>query len=380
MTSPSDDPAAPKSRAGSGGHLAPTVFTAEPPRLDLADAEAIAWDAYGLRATARLLSSERDQNFLLRLDDGRAFVLKATHPAEDPAVTDFQTQAQLHLMHADTHVPVPQLYPTRDGGWVHGHVGPAGERRAIRLISFVAGLPLWQAQRSPAQRSAVGQALAAFDHALADFDHPMADHHLLWDLQHADGVAHLLPLIAETDRRALAERHMAHFIENVQPALRRLPRRQVIHNDLNAYNVMVAQGDPARVAALLDFGDMVRAPLVQDLGVAAAYQLEDAADPLTPAATTLIAAYHRVLPLSEEELVLLPDVIAARLLITVAITGWRAKEHPENRQYILRNNGLAWTGLTRLAALAPGQAGDIVFKAVNKTLTPAAPESRGEPV
>ncbi|MFC4277103.1 phosphotransferase [Achromobacter aloeverae] len=343
------------------------VFAAEPPRLALADAESIAWQAYGLRATARLLSSERDQNFLLRLDDGRAYVLKATHPAEDPAVTDFQTQAQLHLMQADAALPIPHLHRTRDGGWVYWYEGPVGVRRAIRLISFVNGMPLWQAERGPAQRAALGQALAAFDLALQGFDHPMAGHELLWDLQRAESVADLLPLIEEPGRRALAESHMARFVENVRPALRRLPRRQVIHNDLNAYNIMVFQDDPARIAALLDFGDMVRAPLVQDLGVAAAYQLEDAADPITPAATTLIAAYHRALPLDEDELVLLPDLIAARLLITVAITGWRAHQHPENSKYILRNNGLAWTGLARLAALAPGQASDIVLEACRGT-------------
>ncbi|ALM87265.1 aminoglycoside phosphotransferase [Bordetella sp. N] len=354
-----------------------SVFTAEPPRLQLDDVVAIAWHVYGLRVDAQLLSSERDQNFLLRVEDGRAYVLKATHPAEDPRVTDFQTQAQLYMMRGDAGLAIPQLHPTRDGSWVYWHEGPAGVRRAIRLINFVAGTPLWQAGRTPAQRVALGQALAAFDLALAGFDHPMADHELLWDLQHAGSVARLLRLIEAPDRRALAERQMAHFLENTRPALGRLQRRQVIHNDLNAYNVMVAQDDADRIAALLDFGDMVRAPLAQDLGVAAAYQLEDAADPLTPAATTLIAAYHRALPLSEDELVLLPDIIAARLLITVAITGWRAKEHPENRNYILRNNGLAWTGLTRLAALAPGQAQDIVLRAC-RGAAPARLETRGE--
>lgn len=343
------------------------LFAIEPPRLDPADAESIAWQAYGLRAAAQLLTSERDQNFLLRCDDGRAFVLKATHPAEDPAVTDFQTQAQLHLMGADAKLPIPHLHRTLAGDWTHWHEGPAGVRRAIRLITFVNGVPLWRVERSADQRSALGAALASFDMALQGFDHPTAGHELLWDLQRAEAVAELLPLIAEPDRRALAERQMARFIEHTGPALRRQRRRQVIHNDLNAYNVMVAEDDPARVVALLDFGDMVRGPLVQDLGVAAAYQLEDAADPLASAASTLIAAYHRVLPLAEEELALLPDIIAARLLITVAITGWRASEHPENRNYILRNNGLAWTGLARLAAMAPGQAQEVVLAACRAT-------------
>ena len=67
--------------------------------------------------------------------------------------------------------------------------------------------------------------------------------------------------------------------------------------------------------------------------------------------------------LTETEIALLPDLIATRLLITVAITGWRAQQHPENRQYILRNNGLAWTGLARLDALPRQQASDILLAA-----------------
>lgn len=69
------------------------------------------------------------------------------------------------------------------------------------------------------------------------------------------------------------------------------------------------------------------------------------------------------MPLTETEIALLPDLIATRLLITVAITGWRAQQHPENRQYILRNNGLAWTGLARLDALPRQQASDILLAA-----------------
>ncbi len=35
-------------------------------------------------------------------------------------------------------------------------------------------------------------------------------------------------------------------------------RHQVIHNDLNLHNVLVDPKDGARVAGVIDFGDMVR--------------------------------------------------------------------------------------------------------------------------
>jgi Ser/Thr protein kinase RdoA (MazF antagonist) len=342
------------------------LFAAEAPKLTLEDAQTIARDVYGLRARAELLSSERDQNFHLRLEDGSAYVLKATHPAEDPAVTDFQTQAQLHLMRADRDLPVPHLHPARDGHYVHWHEGPAGVRRAIRLITFLPGVPLHKTARSDAQAGALGRSLARFDLALGGFEHPTANHKLLWDLQHAGQVADLLPFMEDVGRRALAEQSLEHFTIHVRPALPGL-RRQVIHNDLNPYNVMVDAAHPDRVCAILDFGDMVEAPLVQDLAVACSYLLEDSDNPLDRAAAC-VASYHREIPLAAGEIALLPDLIAARLLITVAITGWRAKQHPENRNYILRNNGPAWIGLARLAALPRGLAHEILSRACGAIL------------
>ena len=45
-----------------------------------------------------------------------------------------------------------------------------------------------------------------------------------------------------------------------------------------------------------------------------------------------------MLPLQAAELDILFDLIATRMVLTVAITGWRAARYPENAAYILRNN------------------------------------------
>ena len=53
------------------------------------------------------------------------------------------------------------------------------------------------------------------------------------------------------------------------------------------------------------------------------------------------------LPLRAEELALLHTLITARLVMVVAISGWRAARYPENAAYLLRNNAVSWA---RLAA------------------------------
>ncbi len=339
------------------------LFAVSTPKLDLRQAQALAAEVYGIDSRATVLSSERDQNFRLDGRDGGTYVLKVTHPAEDPGVTDFQTQAQLHLMRAQPALPVPGILPTTSGESIHWReVGAGGLRQAVRLITFLPGVPLYKVARSARQRQALGGALARFDQALAGFSHAHSNHRLLWDIQHVSQLRPLLALVEDSPRRALATRFLDHYEQATAQRVAGL-RRQVIHNDLNAYNVLVDEHDTERVTAILDFGDMVEAPLVNDLAVACAYQLADAPDPLATA-LDCIRAYHRVLPLTEAEAGVLPDLIAARLLITVLITGWRARQHPENSAYILRNNALSWTGLHRLAALPRGQAEHTVLEAI----------------
>lgn len=338
------------------------VFSGHTPQLSKAQAIDIARKAYGIRATAQLLSSERDQNFKLQTIEGRAYVLKATHPAEDPAVTDFQTRAQLHLQTSAAQQLIPRLYPSIDGHYQCAYYSATGERRAIRLIDFSPGIPLSQACRSMHQRQAVGAALAAIDLGLQGFAHPMADHVLLWDIQHTERIAHLVDLIKAPERKRQAQRFLQHFITHTQPALSGL-RRQVIHSDLNVDNIMVDRQDNDRIDMVLDFGDMVRAPLVQDVSVACAYHLSQAENPLLEGVVPLLSSYHQRLPLTAAEIALVPELIAARLLITVAITGWRAIQYPDNQAYILRNHELAWRGLERLDALSPALAQDCLLHA-----------------
>ena len=117
-----------------------------------------------------------------------------------------------------------------------------------------------------------------------------------------------------------------------------------------------------RIAGVIDFGDMVHAPLVNNLAVAAAYQLAPAGHPLETVAD-LVGAYHGVVPLEDAELDLLFDLIATRMVLTVTISGWRAARYPDNAAYILRNNSQAWAGLERIGVLTRTEAQDYLRRA-----------------
>ncbi|WP_158742875.1 phosphotransferase [Acidisphaera sp. L21] len=311
------------------------------------DAVALARLHFGLTGTATPLTGERDRNFHLTDTAGREFVLKIGHPEEDPAVLDLQDQALLHAALRDPSLPLPRVHLPISGKPVLWHA-PGAQPRVVRVLSYVQGRPLHSTEPSAARHRDIGSALARLNLSLADFRHPADGHDLLWDLQRA---ARVRPLLIHVDpaRRGLPTRFFDQFETYALPVLPHL-RAQLIHNDFNPHNMLTDPADDTRLVGIIDFGDMVRAPMVQDLATAAAYHVTTGADALRGVAE-IVAAYHAICPLLPEEIAVLPDLLGARLSLSIAISSWRAVRHPDNAPYILRNQGRTWTGLAGLDAI-----------------------------
>ena len=322
------------------------VLSLGAPELELPWVRALAQQHYGVAGDMVALTGERDRNYRLQSSaDGARYMLKVSHPAESPLVADFQTRALMHIAGVDPGLPVQRIVPTLDGEASFAADPGDGQPRVVRLFSYLPGLPLPDAPRTPAQRLNIARMLARLDRAMQGFRHPAGALELPWDIQRADGVRGLLVHIADQERRALATRALDRFEHATKRVLPML-RRQPIHNDFNIYNLLVDPSDTDRIAGILDFGDMVHAPLIDDLAVAAAYQMgtgDDALADIVP----FVAAYHAVLALQTAEIESLFSLITARLVMVVAISGWRAARHPENAPYLLRNNPISWA---RLAA------------------------------
>ncbi len=331
------------------------VLSQESPAVPIEQVRRLLAVHWGLGGAVTPMSGERDRNHLLQSDaDGACYLLKVSHPAEAPLVADFQTRTLQHLAQADSELPVQRIVPTLEGEASTTTDPGDGRPRVVRLFSYLPGLPLPEAPRSATQRVNLARMLARLDLALQNFRHPAGQQQLPWDIQHAGAVRGLLHHIAEPARRALAERALNRFD---QLAALRLPmlRRQPIHNDLNPNNVLVDEAEPDRISGILDFGDMVEAPLIDDLAVAAAYQLGCEGDPFADV-LPFVAAYHAVLPLQRAEVEVLYPLMAARLVMVVAISGYRAARDPANAAYVLRNNGPSWARLGACDGLAPEHA------------------------
>lgn len=340
-----------------------TQLSTTAPDLAPAAVEALVHRLYGIEGRTRPLAGERDQNCLVETPEGRRYVLKISNPSEPPTVVDFQIAALEHIARVSPEQPVPRVVRTLQGH-THDTITLAeGVQTRVRMLSYLDGIQIRETERSAAQRRAMGAGLAGLNRALHGFAHPGAAHDLLWNVATAHRLTEQLGSLVDGKQRALAQAFMTRFTTHVLPRLASL-RAQVIHNDYHLYNVLVAPDEPARIVGIIDFGDMVHAPLVGEVATAAAFHMAGCADPFEGPAQ-FVAAYHAVLPLTGAEQEVVADLLATRHLITALISEWRAARYPENRAYIMRHNPAAWEGLSHMADLSRNTARDRLLAGIH---------------
>lgn len=327
------------------------------PHFTETEAEKIAKQLYGLTASARPLPSERDQNFYLCTQANQQFVLKISNSAEKMEVLDFQNKVLHHLARQAGTILWPQVCTTTAGEQITVIKGADGTAYFVRMLTYLPGDFLAQVKPySPNLLRSLGCFLGTMDQALAEFSHPAMTRELKWDFKNASTIiSHHLEHITRPERRALVEFFLSQFQTHVAPALANL-RTSVIHNDGNDYNVLVSSRDSGskKVSGIIDFGDMLHTYTIGELAIAAAYAMLDSADPVTTAAH-IVAGYHQVFPLVEQELAVLFHFICIRLCLSVTISAHQQKLEPDN-DYLRISEKPAWQLLEKLVDVNPGMA------------------------
>lgn len=324
-----------------------------PPRFTAEEARTLARERFGVTATASMLPSERDQNFLLATDAGPEFVLKIANAAESRLILEAQNAALTHLARQAPTLRVPQVRPARTGERITVVQGSDGASHFARLLTYLPGhLFVEAAPHSSELLQSLGTFFGRLDQALAGFSHPALQREHLWDLKRAGSVvAEHLSHITDAVRRTLVERFLARFYAHVEPSLSGL-RTSIIHHDGNDYNVLVTDIEAGgEVTGVVDFGDLIESCTVFEPAVCAAYAILNKPD-LLHAAAQVIGGYHAAYPLMEAELALLYDLVAMRLCTSVALSAYRKTRFPDNA-YLTVSETPAWAALERLAAINP---------------------------
>jgi 4-aminobutyrate aminotransferase-like enzyme/Ser/Thr protein kinase RdoA (MazF antagonist) len=329
------------------------------PRFSEIEAIQMAKDLFALDVTAKLLPSERDQNFRLTASNDRAYVLKIANSTELEAVLDFQNQAMIHIHDKcrlmEQHIAVaPQVCLSVKDEQITSTRGDDGTPYWVRLLTYLPGKPLALVKPHDANLMiSLGQFFGHLSQMLQDFDHPAARRDFHWDLKNAGRIlTQYMGLIKDADHQQLVQTFLARYLAETEPRLPDL-RTSVVHSDGNDYNVLVAPDGPWRhqVSGVIDFGDMVHTQTVNEAAIVCAYAMLGKNDPLA-AAKMIVAGYHQVFPLTEPELAVLFDLICMRLCMSVCHAANQYRHEPEN-DYLRISEQPAWELLKKLAAIHP---------------------------
>ncbi len=284
-------------------------------------------ELYGIEGKISALVSYEDQNARINTLKG-SYVLKIANNRLPIEGLQVQTDAFEHVRKTVPTLNLPRIIPSIKGGLI-----TIVDGFAIRLLTFLEGDVLANANRSPALYHSIGSFMGQFSNAMKDFNRPDAlrpDD--LWNLDNILACKIHLKDVVRSEDRARIERCFDTYVTNTQPKLPEL-RKAVIHNDANEQNLLVCAQRPDKVSGLIDFGDLQFASQVNELAITLAYALLEEKD-IEMAAGEVIHGYTAEFPLEVTELEMLPNLLAMRLVQSIIMSSNNAKAFPDN-EYIL---------------------------------------------
>lgn len=302
-------------------------------------------------------------NFKVQTDQG-IFVLKVypTEAAEEVVAETAMIQHLKHLNVSSVSKPV-----ANKKGELITFTKVDGQPKLLRLLTFVEGDFLAEVTHTNDLMHSLGKFMAEIDKALLDFKSTgIAARKLDWDLQHINNCRLLKHEIVNPEERKLVDHFFLQWDQKIYLKLTNL-RHSIIHNDANDWNVLVKNNC---VSGIIDFGDAVYTPLINELAISMTYSLFGKEDPIA-SAKPIIEGYTAVLPLLEEEISLLYYLIAGRLITSVCKSAYEKKLKPDNK-YITISEKPAWDLLKKWVTINPIYATNSFLKAAGLPIKPVS--------
>ena len=294
----------------------------------------VAREHFSINGEFRPLLSERDQNFDIQCDDGRRFVMRIANIGDSEDTIDFQVSALQHLEQMNPALPVPKVLLNSKGQALSKITFGDESTHLVHVLSYLDGLPLEGIEAIAGKKTFynLGRTIAEVDLALRGFFHRAAQHDHPWNMASCTRMQALVEHLDNPDSRKIVIDVFNRMDQIVLPRVRKL-RHQVIHQDAHGGNVLVDPQDPTRITGLIDFGDMLYGSLLAEVAIAADAVDNPGDDPIEFICETT-AGFDSVLPLEEEEIDLVFDMIVARNAMVATIGSARIARMPDEGLHI----------------------------------------------
>ncbi len=292
------------------------ISALDAPQHPAREVEALVKRHYGIDGHLTPLDGERDQNVLVSAG-GQRRVLKISAGEDAGAGADYQAALLAHLAETAPDLPLPRNIASKDGHHALLHRFDNGQTCAVRMVTYLEGKPLSAQHRPPnGWAGQVGAFQGRLCSALRGFDHVGATQFMPWNASSEVMLSHEMLAFLEPEFHERTAPHLERLKSASLPALLKT-RAQVIHNDIHPGNVLT--NEQGRISGVIDFGDAIRAPIIQELAVSATSLIEFSPLKGEGLIADLIEGFCAQYPLHSDELALLYDAILLRSILSAAL-------------------------------------------------------------
>ena len=306
-------------------------------------------DNYSLSGELKNLPSYIDKNYLLSTTDGNKYVVKISSQKTPVEEVELENAAMEHIRNKQMSIQTPFVLKNKHNQELLNFKDVDSKSYNFRIVSYLEGDLYCQVDINNSDlHNSLGKLLAEVTHAFRDFVNPIAKREILWDLVNLVKIKPMLKYF-QGEKKQTLDRILNDILDNTLPKLKKLPQ-QVIHNDANNTNLIASElNGKLSCVGLFDFGDIVYTHRICELAIGMAYALMRQKDILTTA-RNIVDGYQSDRILLEEEISILPELIKARLLQSIIVSGKSHAQDPQNK-YLLVSVAPAWELLDKLDKL-----------------------------
>ena len=307
-------------------------------KISIKEAAKILKSIYNLDGEISLLDGEIDFNFKVVLNNSKKYLLKISRSSFEQEYIDYQVLLLEHL-NKNSKNELPKLVLSTDNKKSSIIQDVHGYDRSVRLMSWIDGR-LWSTVNpiTKSLRYELGYLCSELSKSLQNFKHPYADKEIEWDVAKSLWVESYLDKF-DLEKIKILKKFIKNFKDNLH--LYQKLEKSIIHNDINDNNIIVSNDflNPT-VKSVIDFGDAVFSQTINDLAITCSYGIMNLNDPLS-GCIDILEGYNQNRKVKDNELKLLYNLIAMRLVISVTKSSINKYKEPDNK-YLLISEKSAW--------------------------------------
>ena len=284
------------------------------------------------------LNSERDINFVISVKNKKKYVLKISNPSEKLNILKYQDRLINHLR-KDNNIKlyIPKLLHTK----IVKYLDKKNRECFVRILSFIDGHMYGDIKSNIKIEKSLGNLLGKTSVKLKSFFDIDGHRKFIWDPSNINWIYKEI-YIFTGNKKIILLNVFSEYQQYVKYNLKNL-RYSITHSDPNNYNLVVKNN---KINGLLDYGDSIYAPTINDLAICLSYALMNKKN-IYSTLKNIILEYHNQYPINEDEINSLISLCKSRLMITVVMAKKQRIKYPLNK-YLSISEKDAWTLLEKL--------------------------------